>query len=53
MQIDSDAEEETQARTEGEKDRAKDNNQVSVLIFICQDDFIVSYVTIFHITISR
>jgi len=31
MQIDSDAEEETQTRTEGEKgDRAKDNNQVSV-----------------------
>lgn len=32
MQIDSDAEEETQTRGEGEKgDRAKDNNQVSVL----------------------
>ncbi|XP_012219022.1 splicing factor 3A subunit 1 [Linepithema humile] len=28
MQIDSDAEDETQMRTEGEKDRAKDNNQV-------------------------
>jgi len=30
MQIDSDAEEETQMRAEGEKsDRAKDNNQVN------------------------
>lgn len=28
MQIDSDADDETQMRTEGEKDRAKDNNQV-------------------------
>ena len=30
MQIDSDAEEETQTRVESEKDRAKDNNQVSL-----------------------
>lgn len=35
MQIDSDAEEETQTRVEGEKDRAKDNNQVSfILVFV-------------------
>lgn len=32
MQIDSDAEEETQTRGDGEKgDRAKDNNQVSTI----------------------
>lgn len=30
MQIDSDADDETQIRTEGEKDRAKDNNQVNI-----------------------
>lgn len=36
MQIDSDAEEETQTRGEGEKgDRAKDNNQVSVFQLSC------------------
>lgn len=35
MQIDSDAEEETQTRAEGEKsDRAKDNNQVSTLFIV-------------------
>lgn len=35
MQIDSDAEEETQTRAEGEKgDRAKDNNQVSVFLYL-------------------
>lgn len=35
MQIDSDAEEETQTRTDGEKgDRAKDNNQVNYLSFV-------------------
>lgn len=30
MQIDSEGEDEMQSRTEGEKDRAKDNNQVSI-----------------------
>lgn len=37
MQIDSDGEEEMQTRTEGEKDRAKDNNQVIdyIRIFNC------------------
>lgn len=30
MQIDSEGEDEMQNRTEGEKDRAKDNNQVSI-----------------------
>lgn len=42
MQIDSDAEEETQTRTDGEKsDRAKDNNQVSYLLLsiMCIDKF--------------
>lgn len=35
MQIDSDAEEETQARTDGEKgDRAKDNNQVNAFFYL-------------------
>jgi len=34
MQIDSDAEEEIQARTDGEKgDRAKDNNQVNIFFY--------------------
>lgn len=33
MQIDSDGEEEIQIRTEGEKDRAKDNNQVKRSIY--------------------
>lgn len=31
MQIDSDGEDEMQHRADGEKDRAKDNNQVSIL----------------------
>lgn len=31
MQIDSEGEDEMQSRTEGEKDRAKDNNQVNIL----------------------
>lgn len=31
MQIDSEGEDEMQSRTEGEKDRAKDNNQVSFI----------------------
>lgn len=36
MQIDSDAEDETQTRAEGEKsDRAKDNNQVSIFLLLC------------------
>lgn len=30
MQIDSEGEDEMQSRTEGEKDRAKDNNQVNI-----------------------
>lgn len=35
MQIDSDAEEETQARADGERgDRAKDNNQVSLIFLV-------------------
>jgi len=39
MQIDSDAEEDTQTRVESEKDRAKDNNQVSLFnyhkLYVC------------------
>lgn len=31
MQIDSEGEDEMQSRAEGEKDRAKDNNQVRIL----------------------
>lgn len=31
MQIDSEGEDEMQSRAEGEKDRAKDNNQVNIL----------------------
>ena len=35
MQIDSDGEEESQTRNDGEKgDRAKDNNQVSVFCYL-------------------
>lgn len=40
MQIDSDAEEETQTRADGEKsDRAKDNNQVSIFLYHAQCRF--------------
>jgi hypothetical protein len=42
MQIDSDAEDETQMRTESEKDRAKDNNQVNTFrILLCINNFIL------------
>lgn len=45
MQIDSDGEEEMQMRTEGEKDRAKDNNQVKIVflnlfIYIFKNDIV-------------
>lgn len=48
MQIDSDAEDETQMRTEGEKDRAKDNNQVNIsLILLCINNFVLISLSIF------
>lgn len=34
MQIDSEGEDDMQMRAEGEKDRAKDNNQVKMTSFI-------------------